>query len=473
MAAEFTAEEILEICSGRLAQGLLPDGAGRIATDTRQLERGDWYLALCGERFDGHDFIGDAFAGGATGCIVAERPSYPLGNQSFPLIAVPDTLRAYHDLARNWRRRINPLVVGITGSSGKTTTKEMCAAAMSVGLATHKSAANENNEYGVPRTILSMPEDCRCLVVEMAMRGLGQIALLAATAEPDIGIIVNAGVAHLELLGTVDNIISAKCELFEHLRPGRSLGIIGNPTEALVAKASQVCRAPLVLFSRERCLEDGAAGDITRFRCLPEPELVPLRGSGGAVSADTVFSVRARGLPHLQDAWCAVTAARAAGLADADIASGLSAYEPPPGRGNKLTTAGGALIIDESYNANPDSVMVSIGALLDERADERPTKIVVLGDLAELGEESERLHRDLGLWLKDKPLSALVTVGERARLIADGASGAGFDVIVCDSRQGAERILRPRLDRSASILIKGSHSARLDELVAALLSAAV
>src|SRR5262245_326034 len=131
MAAQFTGEEIIEITAGRLAAGMMEDAAGSVCTDTRQISEGDWYLALSGEKFDGHDFLGDAFSAGAAGAIVEERPAYAIGNQRFPLIAVESTLNAYQALARNWRMRINPLVVGVTGSSGKTTTKEMCAAAFS------------------------------------------------------------------------------------------------------------------------------------------------------------------------------------------------------------------------------------------------------------------------------------------------------------------------------------------------------
>ena len=159
MVARFSAEEVLDIAEGRLGQGLMPDGAGRICTDTRTIEPGDWYLALSGERFDGHDFLGDAFSKGACGAIVAERPGYAIGSQTFPLMVVDDTLEAYHELASAWREKVNPLVVGITGSSGKTTTKEMTASAFSAARKIHKSQANENNEFGLPKTILSMPPD--------------------------------------------------------------------------------------------------------------------------------------------------------------------------------------------------------------------------------------------------------------------------------------------------------------------------
>ncbi|HEY9868434.1 MAG TPA: UDP-N-acetylmuramoyl-tripeptide--D-alanyl-D-alanine ligase [Candidatus Obscuribacterales bacterium] len=475
MAAEFSAEEIIDFTRGRLAQGMMPGAAGAISTDTRSLEEGQWYLALSGERFDGHDFIGDAFARGALGCIVEERGSYPVASTSFPLIAVTDTLQAYHDLARNWRKRINPIVIGVTGSSGKTTTKEMCAYALSAGLRTHKSQMNENNEFGVPKTILSMPDDTQALVLEMAMRGLGQIGLLASTALPDVGIIVNVGAAHLGILETLDNIIHAKCELLEHLDSNRGVAVIGQPTDDLMRHARKVFSGTFICFEPDSLTEVDVTPASTTFIVKAPDERfaavrgIPRTGQGQAVQ----FRVKAHGIPHLQDAWCAITAARLSGLDDMTIAKGLERYEPVSGRGNTLLAEGGALLVDESYNANPDSVRASVCAFLDERVFPQAKKYVVLGDLAELGGQAERLHRDLGCWLKEKRLAGLVTVGRLARHAAEGAQGADFEVVACQEQREAEVYLRRRLDHDTAVLIKGSHAANLDRLVSRLIPASV
>jgi UDP-N-acetylmuramoyl-tripeptide--D-alanyl-D-alanine ligase len=455
MSAQFTGEEILEIAGGRLAAGMMEDAAAGVCTDTRQLKEGDWYLALVGEKFDGHDFLGDAFSAGAAGAIVEERTAYALGNQQFPLFAVEDTLEAYHALARNWRKRINPLVIGVTGSSGKTTTKEMCAATFSSVLRCHKSSKNENNEFGVPRTILSMPDDTEVLIIEMAMRGLGQIDQLARCAVPEVGIITNAGSAHLELLGSLENIARAKSEMLKNLDKRRRIGIIGHPDDRLVAAAREVYDGELLLCQDDHIEVVEVTSDSTAFR---------IKGK------DTVFHVRAHGRPLLEDAWCAIMAARYKGLDEAAIVRGLRTFEPVGGRGNRLQAENGALVLDETYNANPDSVKASVEALVDERAYPHAQKIVVLGILAELGPTEAQLHRELGVWLKSKAINALITVGPLARHIAEGAQGAKFEVLPVSDHDEAERELRKRWTRDACILIKGSRRAALDKVVAKLMS---
>lgn len=451
MPAEFTCEEILEICDGRLHSGMMPDEAGSICSDSRKVSEGQWYLALAGEKFDGHDFLGDAFASGALGAIVAERSHYSISNPNFPLIVVSDTLVAMHSLARNWRKRISPKVVGVTGSSGKTTTKEMCAAVFNHSKRCFYSARNENNEYGVPATLLAMPDDTQVAVIEMAMRGLKQIDLLARCALPDVGIITNAGSAHIELLGSTENIAIAKCELLEHLKPARGVAIIGNDAPHLLKRAKEVFQGKTLVFSED---------SIRVLRASPEGTTFRLADS------DQDFFVCVTGLPLLQDAWCTIMVARELGLNDEEIAVGLRQFRPLGGRGNKLITGSGALVLDESYNANPDSVKAAVCGMIESAS--QLNKIVVLGDLAELGDHTEPLLRELGLWLKDKPISALITVGRLARYIADGAQGAPYDVLVCSSVIDSEQQLRERLNANSCVLIKGSRAAKLDQLVAAI-----
>lgn len=457
MTAEFTAEDIIDICGGRLAQGLMPDGAGEVSTDTRAVREGQWYLALAGGTFDGHDFLGDAFSAGAMGAIVSERSSYAIANSTFPLMAVPDSLTAYHDLARNWRRRINPKVIGVTGSSGKTTTKEMCAAVFGAALRCHKSRQNENNEFGVPKTLLSMPEDTQVAVIEMAMRGLGQIDQLARCAAPDVGIITNAGSAHLELLGSLENIARAKCELLKNLRGG-GVAIIGRQSPELMKVLPEFWQGRTHIFDDSSVTTVGVTDVGTQFKVK---------------QLESTFEVRAHGEPLLQDAWCVIIAAYEMGVDEALIARGLRMFEPVGGRGNRMIGRNGSLVIDESYNGNPDSVKASVSGILADTACPQKKRIVVVGELAELGPQGPELHRELGNWLKDKSLSALITVGHLARNIAEGAQGAKFDVVPCSDQAEAEVELNRRLDSDACILIKGSRRAALDRLVARLANDAV
>ncbi len=458
MTATFTGEEIIEVCKARLTSGIMPDEAGPLVSDTRQLAEGQWYIAFAGETFDGHNFLGDAFASGALGAIVVERTHYPIGSQQFPLIAVEDTLEAYLALARNWRKRISPRVVGITGSSGKTTTKEMAAAIFCKNRRCHYSAKNENNEFGVPKTLLGMPDDTQVAVIEMAMRGLKQIDQLAKCALPDIGIITNAGTAHIELLGSRENIAVAKCELLERLNKTRGVAILGSDEAHLVNRAKSVFEGKMHIFSENSVEIVSADPDLTRFR---------------VAGSEQVFEVRAHGLPLISDAWCSIIAARELGLTDEEIAEGLKFFKAIGGRGNRMKSAEGALIIDESYNANPESVRAAVIGLADKGAYPQSKKFLVLGDLLELGTQGPALLEELGVWLKSNPIDLLITVGSLARHIYSGASGASFEVLHCQDMQVAESELKKRMDADTCVLIKGSRGAKLDKLVEALAQQAV
>jgi UDP-N-acetylmuramoyl-tripeptide--D-alanyl-D-alanine ligase len=453
-AAVFSADDLKRLLAPSEVLGTLANQCGSISTDTRSLSPGQWYLALKGETFDGHQFVEAALKRGAAGCLVDTMPPGVVPPPDAALIKVHDTLLAYHKLANAWRKQVNPFVIGVTGSSGKTTTKEMCAAVVSC-LRSHKSNANENNEFGVPKTILSMPADTKVLVVEMAMRGLGQIALLAETASPDVGIITGVGTAHIELLGSVENIIKAKCEMFEHLNDN-AIAVIGNPTEAVVKHAKSVYGGQFALFPENDVQEVEVAFDQTRFT---------VHGFTGE------FAVNAHGIRHLQDAWCAMIAGRAAGLSDKGIADGLRSYRSVEGRGNRLVLDNGAVLVDESYNANPDSVKCAVEAILDSRAFPQANKYVVLGEMAELGDSTEKMHKQTGEWLKHKNLSMLITIGSKAQMIADAAQGAAFAVFDCPDQEEALELLRAQLSKDSCVMIKGSHCANLDRLVENLVRA--
>lgn len=304
-----------------------------------------------------------------------------------------------------------------------------------------------------------MPADTEVLIVELAMRARGEIAALTKVALPDVGVIVNAGVAHLALLLTVDNIIAAKCEMLEVMNGGGT-AVIGQPTGSLLARAGAVFHGKLLAFDEKTLSEVEVTPELTVFE-LPA-QLTP----SGAVR----FTVHAHGVSHLQDAWCAIAAARECGLDDAEIARGLAAYRPVSGRGNQVWMDNGCLVVDEAYNGNPDSVRCSVAAFVDGRAFPQDKKYVVLGELAELGEQTAELHRSLGQWLSAQDLAGLITVGPVAHDIAEGARGAGFEVVSCPDQNEAEQVLRARLTGSASVLIKGSHCANLDKLVAKLVA---
>lgn len=458
--ARFSIDEILECTGGSIAwshsDGSSPERKGPLSTDSRTVGSGDVYLSLKGEKFDGHDFVVDAITAGALAAIVNADAADGLKEKlatakpsSGVLIAVENTLYAYHKLAGFWRQKIDPFVVAVTGSSGKTTTKEMCAAVFADARRTHKNQKNENNEFGVPKTILSMPDDTEILVVELAMRGLGQIDELAVIAKPDVGIITCAGTAHIELLGSQENIAIAKCEMLKHLAENGT-AVIGAPTDLLMTEVMKALPGRLRAFDDEDVQELDVSEAGTTFRV-------------NSLAAD--FFVSTHGTYHIQDAWCAVVAGIDAGLTPKEIRDGLATYSSVKGRGNVLTTSQGTVVVDESYNANPDSVRCAVDGVVDNRAFPQVKKIVVLGEMAELGPTSETLHRELGSWIKEKPISLLVTVGEKAAAIGEAARGASFEVRQCSDIVDALNAIKPQMTNDACVMVKGSNCARLYDLV--------
>jgi UDP-N-acetylmuramoyl-tripeptide--D-alanyl-D-alanine ligase len=438
--------------------GLSP---GAISTDSRSIAAGQWYLALQGERFDGHRFIADAIARGAAGVIVSDRKQIEEVQAKtaarFPVLQYGKTLEAYQNIARYHLKRVKPRVVAITGSSGKTTTKEMCAAVFGAQFRVHKSAANENNEIGLPKTILSMPDDTQILVAEMGMRGLGQIDELASVAAPDVAIITNAGSAHIELLGSLENIEKAKCELLSHLDLDSGLALIGNPAAHLVKRAKEVFAGEIICCDIEQLKENEVSFAVTSFKIK---------------DLEQDFFIHAHGLAHLQDAWCAIRAALKLGMSAETISIGLFSYHSIDGRGNCLTAENGATIIDESYNANPDSMRCAVSTMLDTRVFPQQKKIVILGDMGELGAQTDNLHLELGQWLKDKQIAQLITVGTHSKRIADGALGASYDIVHLSANDEVVRLIGAELDQESCVIIKGSHAAQLETVVADLMSAA-
>lgn len=450
--ARFSIDDILELTGGKLETSLpyddISDLYAGISTDTRSIESGDIYLPLKGETFDGHNFVDNAIESGAAGCIVANSFEGKPSDDSF-FVRVEDTLIAYHALATGWRGKIDPMIVAVTGSSGKTTTKEMCAAVFNASRRMHKSSANENNEFGVPKTILAMPADTEVLVLEMAMRGIGQIELLAQTSKPNVGIITYAGTAHIELLGSEENIAIAKCELLKHLFEG-GVAIIGAPSQLLMKCARDVYDGELLTFEASNIKDEKVSKEGTRFHIGDEP---------------TEYFVRSHGVHHIQDAWCAIMAGLQCGLSPDEVAEGLAEYSQVKGRGNVLTTADGAIIVDESYNANPDSVKCAVDGVIDKRAFPQSKKIVVLGEMAELGAVSEELHKELGSWMKGKPISLLVTVGDKAAKIGEAASGATFSIRSCKDIAEAFDTVVNEMTNDSCVMVKGSNCARLYDLV--------
>jgi UDP-N-acetylmuramoyl-tripeptide--D-alanyl-D-alanine ligase len=439
-----TADWVAAAAGGWLAAGDPHEpGPRRAVIDSREAGPGDLFVGLAGERVDGGAYAADALAAGAWGVLVTPARAEELADaeeRSAPVVAVEEPLAGLGALARAWRRELGAAVVGVTGSTGKTSTKDILAALVGPHRRTHASRENLNTEIGLPLTILEAERGTEALVLEMAMRGEGQIAELAAIAEPDVGVVVNVGPVHLELLGTVERVAAAKAELIRDLPAG----------VACVVPAGE----PLL----EAHLRDDL--DTITFGPGGEVQLLSLEADGRA-------EVEARGrilwleLPYRQphnllNTLAAVAAATALGVTP----SGRVEVSFSPLRGQEVELAGGVTVVNDCYNANPMSMRSALDHLAATPASRR---IAVLGEMAELGPDGERYHAEVGERAGAAGIDVLVAVGAGARSYLEAFAGPERHSVESPEEAGAllERLARPG-DR---VLVKGSRSAGLERVL--------
>lgn len=453
-----TLDEVQRATGGRLAGASPAAVITGVSTDTRTLRPGDLFVALPGPHADGHAFVAEAFRRGASAALVSRAPD---GSPPGPLVQVGDGLRALADLARHYRRGLTLTVVGITGSVGKTTTAAMCAAVLGTRLAVARTREEWNAEIGVPLTLLALDERTQAAVIEMAMRGLGQIAELVDIAAPRIGVVTNIGPTHLELLGTIENIARAKGELIEGL-PADGAAVLNRDDPRAYALRER-SRAHVVTYGRHPAA-DVRAGAVE----ADEGGLrVALTAGGRAVTV----AVPALGRHNASNALAAAAVAGACGLPLEAVGEGLSAYRPPKMRLQPVQ-AGDVLIINDAYNASPASMEAAFDVLADVARGRRT--IAVLGEMKELGPESPQLHREVGASLAARRAAVLVAVEREGRQIADGAIAAGMpeDAVIClpSVEAAAERL--PELVRPGDVvLVKGSRALAMERIVDVLVEA--
>ena len=436
-----------------------------VTTDSRAAQPGDLFVALVGERFDGHDFITDAVRRGAAGVIVSRLPARDLPVQ---VVRVPCTLTALGDLAA-YRRRLLPdlKVVAITGSCGKTTVKEMCAAILARRYPLLKTRGNFNNLVGLPLSLLPVCRHHRVAVLEMGMNQPGEIARLTAIAAPDVACITNVMAAHVGGLGGIAGVAAAKEELFA-AAPARAVLAV-NLDDPRVRRMAARCANPQVTFGRR---------PEAMVRGL-WPRRVGLCGMGFTLEiAGQRRRVRlpAFGGHVLADALAAAALAYALGQDIDDIAAGLAAFEPPAMRMRVVETAG-VRLVDDTYNANPGSVGAALKAVAGLRQRKRERLVAVLGDMFELGDASEVLHAEVGRMAAGSGCDLLVAVGRFAPVMAAAARSAGVEkATVCQDRESAAELLRTLVAageiRSGDwILLKGSRGMRMEVVRDALAAA--
>ena len=440
--ATFSAEELCTLFN--LEQKI--NNQVSISTDSRTIKSNQVFLPLVGQSFDGHDFINDVLNKSVKLAFCEEKQINKVKEQyRDKLIIVENAIETYHKIANYYRNKINPTVIAITGSAGKTTCKELISRVLSSVFKVHSTSGNFNNEFGVPKTMLEMPTDTEILVLELAMRAKDEIKLLSKVAEPDIAIITNIGTSHIGRLGSIQAIREAKSEIFEHLR-SKGLAVLPND-EKLLEAVKNIWRGKTASFDISQANDISFKDGKTYFS-------MDIKGL-----IQENYHVSATGKTHVLNSLISILIGKYLGLSKAEVQKGLSNFEIPEGRGKSIKVASDIYVIDETYNASTDSVKAAVENLINGW-NGNYKKCLVLGELAELGEQEENLIKELGSWLKKEPLSKVVTVGNQFKKVL-----SGDNVTHTNNKEECYDTLKQMLQPNTVFLIKGSRVAELDKVV--------
>src|SRR5213080_4451177 len=443
--------EIAEFAGAAVSSGHGKTSIDKISTDSRTLKHGELFVALRGENFDAHSFVESVAKAGAAGAIVDSNWTDKTP-ENFALIRAEDTLQAYQNLADNYRKSLPLKVVAITGSNGKTSTKDFAAAVLAHHFRVTKTQGNFNNHVGLPRTMLEATSQDEVAVWEIGMNHPGEVAILAKLAAPDTAIITNIGVAHIEFMASREAIAVEKGTL------ARAVGAEGTVilnaddpfSEGIAARTSAKIIFAGITEGTVRASEITQSVTGTHFTILE-----------GAHRCRAQLPVP--GLHMVQNALLAVAAGRVFGLSLEDCAAGLAAAPLTKAR-LQIKDLGGVEFIDDSYNANPDSMKAALRTLVELPADGK--RIAVLGEMRELGKESARGHREVGETVAVLKIDQLIAIGDAATAIADGARHCGLQkATVVNSTSEAAELLSAIAAPGDLILVKGSRASRTEEVI--------
>jgi len=460
VTGRLTLEEVIGIIQPLRGGGSVPFRIpiGTVTTDSREVTGGSLFIALPGSRTDGTEFVGEAFAKGALAAIVPEERAVkvpPVLLAEHPVFVVRNPVEALGDLARAHRMRMRGIpLVGITGSSGKTSTKELLVTLLSRGRRVLRNPGNRNNLIGMPLALLALSDEDEVAVLELGTNSPGEIGKLASIALPDIGIVTNIGPAHLEGLGNLEGVSREKGDLFRAL--GESGTAIVNATDLRVVREAGRCRAAKVFYGVALSEFSGRilSMDDTGMRIV-------VRTPSGEFSSDLPMA----GEHNLMNAMAAAAAAYTLGMRPREMENGFASASPGRGRFQAIPLRGGGLLLDDSYNANPASMEAAIRNLEALRKGRRV--VAVLGTMLELGAASPASHFRIGHLLAGAEVDRLITHGEDADTIARGAVQGGMDASRVTYVPDRERLLDTvfaALREGDLVLVKASRGIRLDEI---------
>ena len=453
--------EIVEATRGILVSGNKDDEINFFSQDSRQMTNGGMYIPLKGERFDGHNFIESAFQTGAQAIISEKDVNY----EDKIVIKVKDTHQALKDMASYLRNHRPVKVVGVTGSVGKTSTKEMISAVLEQKYNVLKTEGNFNNEIGLPLTILRIRREHEAAVVEMGISEFGEMHRIAKVAKPDICVMTNIGQCHLENLIDRDGVLRAKSEIFDFLKPDGHIVLNGNDDKLITVSEAHGVK-PIFYH-----VEDGTApaADITYEVTADEIENKGLRGLNAVLhfpEEDCQIHEPIPGVHNVYNACAAACVGRIMGLTNEEICEGISHAKTIAGRTN-LITVGELLVIDDCYNANP----VSMKASLDVLAQADGRKIAVLGDMGELGENECEMHYEVGKYAANQGVDVLFCCGTLSEELAKGAQRGHTQVMYFKTLDKMMLALVPYLRNGDTVLVKASHFMEFSKVVEAICKA--
>jgi len=452
----FTVRDTLNSTRGRILSGNVEDILTGVSTDTRRLKRGELFVAIKGNRFDGHNFILDAVSRGAGGVLVQEgcitnKSNFKIPEVSF--ISVYDSIRALGDIARFHRSRFDIPFIGITGSNGKTTTKEMISIILNKGFNVLKNFGTENNHIGVPLTLMRLKSEHKIAVLEMGTNHLGEIRRLSKIAKPTVAVITNIGQSHLEYLKDKDTVLKSKIEILEHMDKDGTLIINGDDEFLKTIKTD----LKLIKFGLdEKC-------DFTADKIDIQPDGISFRLNGKEVINLTVM-----GRHNVYNALAAIATTWSFGVPIDQIKDALKEFRMPNMRMD-VKKIGDVRIINDSYNSNPSSMKQAIESLKDITTKGR--KILVAGDMLELGNLSGRFHHLVGRQAAESGIDMIVAVGKLSEHVANGAQEAGMSgkkIKLCNLTKEASEIVKNLIKKGDTILVKGSRAMKMEEIVQVL-----
>ena len=420
-----------------------------VTTDSRKIAKGVLFVALKGEKFNGENFAQDALNKGAAAVIVSKTAP----NFDGVTLKVDDTLTAYQQIAKSWRERFQIPVVAITGSNGKTTTKDLTAAVLSARGKVCKTSANFNNEIGVPMTLLEIDENHKAAVVEIGMRGLHQIENLAQFVKPTIGIVINVNETHIEILGSIENIARAKGELVQAIHGGT---IILNADNFYTAEMKKIANPGTKILTYG--LDNAANLTAENIFVNGNSTLFDLKYNGETFN----FEIPIIGRHNVSNALAAIAAGLSVGLTIDEIKRGIASLVTTKMR-LEVIRRNGLTFINDAYNASPASMQAALQTVA-EIYDNR--KIAVLGDMLELGAISEKVHREVGAQLAANNFDTLITLGELGKFIAAGANDAGVkNIFSFDTHEDAAKKILEIAKAGDVILFKASHGMHLEKVI--------